>query len=151
MRSFSDHCTLLGCPLKSVRWSWSALAPNGARALFTIWDDERVPAPMVRGKWKYVLFPPRYRRPGEIPDEADEKDGAREMRDIAARCVADSTIDAFGIICQAVDTSAGTRARKGFDGSTVFRVSVVEEDGVYYALPTDRIQVSALWIPSRTQ
>jgi 5-methylcytosine-specific restriction enzyme A len=124
MRSFSDFCAYLGCPLTNTRWSWSALSPNGRRAVFTIWSDE------VENR-QYVLYPPTERRPREIPTEADSRLGAVEIQRIAAFAVQDPTIEAIGILSLAKDPKAETRERESYDDRTVFRLRI-EHDGERY-------------------
>ncbi len=62
--SFSSFCESLGCPLKNIRWSWSAIAPDASRLLFTIWEDE-----LFEGR--SVLYPSSQRRPGKIPESSN--------------------------------------------------------------------------------
>lgn len=124
MRSFSDHCAYLGCPLTNTRWSWSALATDGKRAVFTIWSDE------VRNR-TYILYPTTERRPQEIGEEANLRLGAVEIRRIADLAAQDPTIEALGILSFAKDAKAHTRERETFDDRTVFRLRI-EKDGERY-------------------
>jgi len=125
MRTFTDFCAYLGCPLVNSRWSWSALSADGRRAVFTVWSDE------VRDR-KYVLHPVSERRPG-VPEEADSRLGALEVERIAAAVAADPSIEAFGILSIAKDPKATPRVRESYDDDTLFRLKVVHEDGVYVA------------------
>jgi len=134
MKSFSDFCASLGCPLANTRRSWSALSRDGRRALFAIWADE------VTAR-TYVLYPTTQRRPGEIHDEANSRPGAREIERIAAAVVQDPSIGAFGILSFAKDPKAETRVRASYDDTTVFRLRVVMEGGKYVAHLVERIAV----------
>jgi 5-methylcytosine-specific restriction protein A len=104
MRSFSEFCAYLGCPLTNARWSWSALSPDGRRAVFTLWSDE------VKNR-RYVLYPTSERRPREIPHEANQRLGALEIQRIAALAAQDPSIEALGILSFAKDPKAKTGAQ----------------------------------------
>jgi hypothetical protein len=101
--TFTDFNAALGCPLTNARWAWSALSPDGRRATFTIWTDQ------VSGKpphQTYVLWSPT--------DTFNDRLGAREIREHAARCAADPGIEALGILCDVEDPEARVRSRAGF-------------------------------------
>jgi len=120
MTSLSDYCADLGCPLKNVRWSWCALSDDRRRAVFTVWADE------VKDR-TFVLFPITERRLGEIPEEANQKAGAKEVLEIASYCAGNPQVEVFGVLCVAEDPAARPRVRKHFDHETVFKVSVVSD------------------------
>jgi len=137
MKSFSEFCESLGCPLKNIRWSWCALSANGRRAVFTLWSDE------IKDR-KVVLFPTTDRGPGEIPAEANLKAGAREVSEVARICERDPTVEALGILCTAQNVLASPRTRKKIDDRTVFRLRVVELDGRLVAELVERVTVQKL-------
>jgi hypothetical protein len=120
MTSLSDYCADLGCPLKNVRCSWCAVSEDRTRAVFTVWADE------VKDR-KFVLFPITDRRLGEIPDDANQKTGARELLEVASYCGDNPEVEVFGVLCVAEDPNARPRVRKHFDDETVFKVRVVSD------------------------
>lgn len=137
MRSFSDLCAHLGCPLTNVRTSWCAISPDGKRAVFTLWSDE------IKDR-KFVLYPTAERRPREIPESADQRLGALETKRIAERVAEDQDIAAFGILCIAKDPKAETRVRKTFDDHRLFRLRVERSGEAIIAhlverIPTERV------------
>jgi hypothetical protein len=135
--SFSEFCASLGCPLKNMRWSWSALSPAQDRAVFTIWSDE------LR-KGRYVLYPTTGRRPGEIDEEANARQGALEIQRIAMLVADNPKIEALGILCRAEDQAAVPRERRTFDRDTVFRLRIQREGEQLIAYTIDRPKVSTL-------
>lgn len=134
MRSFSDFFAYLGCPMTNNRWSWSAIATDRSRILFTIWGDE------VRDR-KYVLYPTSSRRPGLIPEDADNRLGAEEIARLAKLAAKNPDIEAYGVLTIAKDTTASTRARATYDDRTVFRLRVEEHDGQFIAHLVERPEV----------
>jgi 5-methylcytosine-specific restriction protein A len=137
MRTFSDFCAYLGCPLTNIRWSWSAISPDGRRTIFTLWDDE------IKNR-TYVLYPTSERRPREIPDEANARLGAQEIRRIAETVVADATIEAFGILSIVKDKDATPRERKTYDDRTVFRLRIEKNGESFIAHLVSRPSVSEI-------
>lgn len=137
MRTFSDFCAYLGCPLSNSRWSWSAISRDERRAIFTIWGDE------VKNR-SYVLYPPSQRRPREIPDEADNRLGAEEIKRIAMKAILDPSIECFGILSIAKDPLAETRERASYDDTTVFRLRLEDIEGEYIAHLIERPTVHSI-------
>lgn len=138
--SFSAFCESLGCPLKNIRWSWSAIAPDASRVLFTIWEDE-----LFDGR--FVLYPPADRRPGEIPEQSNCKCGAREIERIAIYAVEHPDVPAYGVICLAKDPRVRPRKRKSFDSEWLVQLRVVSEGAGYVAysmkdVPAERLTAS---------
>ena len=137
MRSFSEFCAYLGCPLTNIRWSWSAIYPDGTRAVFTIWDDE-----LKNGR--YVLYPTTSRRPGDIPEEADHRLGADEIQRIAKRAVEEPAIESFGILSIVKDKQAVPRQRKTYDDNTVFKLKIEHVGGEFIATTIARPTVASI-------
>jgi 5-methylcytosine-specific restriction protein A len=137
MRSFSDFCAHLGCPLTNVRWSWCAISADSKRAIFTIWDDE------LKNR-RYVLYPPTKRRPGEIAESVDNKLGAEEIFRVAKFAATHPDVEALGILSIAKDKTASARERKTYDDNTVFRLRVEEVDGEIIATTVARPTVASV-------
>lgn len=117
MLSFSKHCQSIGFPLKNIRWSWAAASLNGSCILFTVWHDE------IR-QGGYIIYPVTARRPGQIPDKANEQLGAREARRLAEIAATDSEIHTYGIECFANKIDSPTRTRKSFDRRNLLRLCI---------------------------
>jgi|SRR5882672_526173 len=117
MRSFSDHCAHLGCPLSNVRSAWCAISPDGKRAVFTLWADE------IKDR-QFLLHPTEGRRSRAVPDLADERPGSSEVKRIASIVAVNKDVEALGVLCFAEDPKAQTRTRRDFDDKTVFRLRV---------------------------
>jgi 5-methylcytosine-specific restriction protein A len=132
MRTFSDHCAHLGCPLTNIRWSWCAIAPDGKRAVFTLWSDE------IKDR-KFVLYPTSERRPHEIPESANQRLGAVEAERIATQVAENQDIAAYGILCFAKDTDVESRERETFDDRTLFRLRVERSGELLIAHLVERI------------
>ena len=137
MRTFSEFFAYLGCPLRNMRWSWSAVSADGHRALFTLWSDE------VKNK-QYVLYPVSLRRPREIPEEADSRLGAEEIARNAHYAATTQGVESFGVLTIAKDPSATTRERATYDDNTVFRLRIELRDDVYIAHLIDRPSTRSL-------
>ena len=138
MRSFSDFCAHLGCPLTNTRWSWCALSQDNRRALFTLWYDE------LKNR-RYILYPPTKRRPGEIAENVDNKLGAEELHRIVKFVAAHPTVEALGILTIAKSKSATSSQRKTYDDETVFRLQVEELNGEFIATTLSRPTVASLF------
>lgn len=123
--------------MTNTRWSWSALSTDQSRILFTIWSDE------VKDR-KYVLYPTSSRRPGLIPEEADNRLGAEEIARLAKLASENPSIEAYGVLTIAKDTTAATRERATYDDRTVFRLRVEEHDGQFIAHLVERPEVHFL-------
>ena len=117
MISFSKHCAAIGFPLKNVRWSWAATSPDGARMLFTIWQDET-------HSGKYIIYPVTERRPGQVPSAANDQLGAREALRLATIAAGDEKIQTFGILCVADNTTTPKRTRKSFDRENLLKLRI---------------------------
>ena len=141
MPSFTEFCASLECPLANQRWSWSSIASNGRRAVFTVWSDE------VKGR-KYVLHPVAQRRPGEIPDSVETKLGAIESERIARLALMDPTIEVLGVLCFAKDPHTEHRERKTFDDRTVFVLRIAEEGEMLAAHLVARVDPKTLTNPN---
>lgn len=136
-RSFSAYCAYVGCPLRNIRWSWCAMAPNASRVLFTVWDDE-----LVHGR--FVLYPTTERRPGEITEETNSRLGARESERVARYAAENSNVPAYGVVCVAKDRDARTRQRKTYIDGTLLRLRVVQEGHTYVAYEVEKVSVESV-------
>ena len=103
----------LGCPLRNVRNHWSAASPERKRAVFTVWDDE------IKGN-EYILLPegspPYIKKPG----------GVQMKKDV--EFALSSGVEALGVICHAVDTSAITWKREYFDEKSLLVIDLVRKN-----------------------
>lgn len=137
MPSFSYYCAILGCPLRNIRWSWCAKAPDGSRTLFTIWDDQ-----LAHGR--FVLFPTTERIPGAIAPSANSCNGAREIERVAQYASDNPGIPAYGIICVPHDPDATPRRRESFDSRVLLRLRVEREGENYVAYSEGELFVEEL-------
>ena len=137
MRSFSALCAYLGCPLRNIRWSWSAIAPDSKRALFTIWQDEI-------NEGQFVLYPVSERRPGVISESANVRPGAKEVHRISLYAALNPNMPAFGIRCVAQDENAKTRSRKTFDAQTLLRLQIKRDGEQIVAYIVGEVPVETL-------
>lgn len=121
--SASDVFKRLGCPLKSVRMSWAARSPDSQRVAFTLWADEV--------DWKqlsYVVHPTRDRRPRPKGfEDADDRFGSKEMREIAESALANGA-ECFGVLIKPVDPEASPREREWVEERDVFRLELARDD-----------------------
>ncbi len=142
LRSFSAHCAYLGFPLRNIRWSWSAVSTDGARLLFTIWEDE-----LINGR--YVLYPTTERRPRQIDEEANKRLGAREVERLARLAIEQPTVQCFGIVCRAKDPTARVRQRKSYLEDILVPLVVREEEGTFVAYGKERVSTSHITSAAR--
>ena len=124
--------------MRNIRWSWCAVSADGTRAVFTVWADE------VKDKM-FILYPITDRRLGEIPDEANDKVGAKELHEIATFCAKDPNVEVFGVLCLAEDPNARPRVRKSFDERTVFKVRVAMDGERIVAHLVDRLPIHSVY------
>ena len=126
MKSFSEFCTELGCPLKNSRWSWAAISPDKKRVVFTLWEDE------IEGD-KYVLYPvdKRRERPRPRPANVNDRLGAKETLEIAMVAATTPGIDIFGVHIRVKNADADTRERRDHIDHWLYRLKI-ESDGERY-------------------
>jgi len=115
----------LGCPLK-IGYHWSAISPDQSRAVFTVWDHE------INGN-EYILLPegspPYMKKPG----------GVQMKKDV--EFALSSGVEALGVICHAVDTSAITWKREYFDEKSLLVLDLVRQNEGVVAVITGEVDV----------
>jgi 5-methylcytosine-specific restriction enzyme A len=129
MTSFSGLCADLDCELTNFRDRWSAYNEKKRRGVFTVWSDRLA----RRGKpYKFI--------------EADAKDsriGARELKRHIDAVMTDGA-EAFGILCEAKDTTAVPRSRKRFDSEVLLALKFALKNGVYVAYVVGEVSTAAV-------
>lgn len=110
--SFSKHCERLGAPLKNIADRWCGLSEEKRRAVFTVWSDRF-------SAGRYVFW-------NDSESPKDSRIGARELHETIL-AVMTNGYDAYGILCDAVDPTAGTRTRGYFQEDTVLVLRFVKE------------------------
>ncbi len=111
--SFSGLALELGCPLRVVRQSWSAIAPNGERAIFTIWADQLIDGRCILWPTGHYSYMKRF--------------GAKELHRILLRTLSEPNIETLGIRCEARDRDADTRSRKNYDKQDILLLSITRQ------------------------
>lgn len=117
-QSFTAFCASLGTPLSSFRSSWSAIAADQRRALFTVWDD------LVRGN-TYEIWSPRDTHINHLP-------GAKEIRRVAESALANGA-ETIGVRCYAADTDATPRTRQTYDDKRLLVLRLIQRGDEYAA------------------
>lgn len=128
--SFSSFCASLGAPLRVIRKSWSAYSPQNKRAVFTIWIDE------LSSEGRYVFWTPE-------DSLAPVRFGSKEIRS-NAEAVIENCHEAFGILCEAVDTTAHPRARRRYDATKLVVLQLVREGGSIVGYVRGDIEAAAI-------
>ncbi len=111
--SFSDFANDLGCPLKNVRQSWSAISPNGQRAIFTVWADKLIDGRCVMEPSNHQAYMDRF--------------GGKELHKILLRSLADHNIETLGIRCEAKNPNSDPRSRKNYDKHHLLALSITRQ------------------------
>lgn len=110
--SFSAFCANLRTPLKVVRSSWCAYAPDQQRAVFTVWADL-----LIDGRY---LF---WRNAG-APHH--QRQGAKELKRVLD-AVMQTNHETLGILCYAKDPKASQRKRARYIEETLQVIRFVAE------------------------
>jgi len=117
--SFKRFCEQLGCPLLNPAWSWSALAKNHSRAIFTLWADQ-----IQNGRYVFMS-----RKRGE---PWASRNGAVELvRNFKYALAARSEV--IGVLCYAEDLEGDPRKRKSFDQEVLLSLELAEEPDGFVA------------------
>ena len=123
MKSFPAICASLGAPVKNQRWSWCALAPDGDRAIFTLWQDCFV-------NKRYPVTHKEDRDTNGNP----RRQGWVEMQRIAEHCLSNPEAEILGVLCKAKDENADPRQREWVDDKELLVLKFERsEDGEIWA------------------
>lgn len=126
--SFTRFCEQLGCPLLNPAWSWSAIAPDNSRSIFTLWVDQ-----IENGRYVFMSR--------EQSESWTKRNGANELvRNFQTSMQQRSEV--LGVLCFAEDESADPRKRKGFDQETLLVLELAEENDAYVAYIKGQVTTS---------
>jgi 5-methylcytosine-specific restriction protein A len=128
MKSFPEICADIGAPLKNPRWSWCALAPDGKRAIFTLWQD------CFHGK-RYPMTHKQDRATSRNPN----RPGWVEMQHVVEQCLQNPETQLFGVLCKAKDINADPRVREWVNDRELLVLNFERsEDGEVWAVIAGR-------------
>ena len=128
MNSFDEICRSLGATPKNQRWSWCALAPDGKRAIFTLWQDRFV------GK-RYPMTHKKDRDTNKNPD----RPGWREVQRVIEHCLNNPETELLGVLCKAKDANNDPRVREWVEDKELLVLKIERsEDGEVWGVVTGR-------------
>jgi len=135
--SQAELFTKLGAPLKNVRWSWGGVHEHEKIVFLRVWQDGTQVIENKRYVW--IL--------DEVPRLKDL--GATERFNHIK--LIESGYQCYLVMCQAVDTKAGTRQVQSFNRKEVFLGGeVIISDNNYYIELKDRVSVKNIQIKLNT-
>ncbi|VWC91801.1 HNH endonuclease [Burkholderia lata] len=114
--AFSKFCASLGCTMRNVVWSWSAVNHELGRAVFSVWEDRLVGGRVVM--WHKADL------------EYKVRNGGKEKIEILEAAMA-KRYETYGILCKAKNPNAEPRERLSYDDQSLLVLRIVDEpDGL---------------------
>ncbi|MBA9896741.1 HNH endonuclease [Burkholderia cepacia] len=114
--AYSKFCASLGCPMRNIVWSWSAVNHELGRAVFSVWEDGLVGGRVVM--WHKADL------------QYKDRNGGKEKIEILEASIA-KRYETYGILCKAKDTDAEPRERASYDDQSLLVLRIVDEpDGL---------------------
>lgn len=129
--AYSKFCASLGCTMRNVVWSWSAVNHELRRAVFSVWEDGLVGGRVVMWHKADLQYKAR--------------NGGKEKIAILEAAIA-KRYETYGILCKAKDPTAEPRERASYDDQNLLVLRIVDEPDGLIAYVTGETTAEAIRI-----
>lgn len=121
--SFKRFCEQLGCKPRSHMWSWSAIARDASRSIFSLWAHETIDG-------RYLIM--THEQATAWTKKGTIRNGAVELLENFRLSIANKS-EVFGILCYAKDEKADKPKKEYFEEETLLLIELAEDTDGFIA------------------